>query len=198
MLAEWVGEQSPDKLPPKASEVAKECGYLPLALAMVGAMVRSDPRPTAWPDALTRLKRADLEKIKCAFPGYPYPDLLRAIDVGVEALEDSDRERYLDLAVFPQDQGIPEIASRVLWNLDEIETRDCMGRLVARSLATWTTGENALILHDLQRDLIRKRREKNLPSLHLRLVEAWDALPKLLDAYAWRWIAYHLGCWPQR
>jgi hypothetical protein len=192
MLAEWVGEKSPDKLPAEAAEVAKECGYLPLALAMVGAMVRSDPRPTAWPDALTRLKRADLEKIKRAFPGYPYPDLLRAIDVSVEALEGSDRGRYLDLAVFPQDQSIPESALRVLWNLDEIDTRNCMGRLVARSLATWTTGDNALILHDLQRDLIRKRREKNLPSLHLRLVEAWDALPKLPDAYAWRWMAYHL------
>jgi len=23
-------------------------------------------------------------------------------------------------------------------------------------------------------------------------VEAWDALPKLPDAYAWRWLAYHL------
>jgi hypothetical protein len=107
MLAAWVGEQSPAKLPPEASEAARECGYLPLALAMIGAMVRSDPRPTAWPDALTRLKRADLEKIKRVFPGYPYPDLLRAIDVSVEALEGSDRERYLDLAVFPQNQVHP-------------------------------------------------------------------------------------------
>src|SRR6202035_3479409 len=41
-------------------------------------------------------------------------------------------------------------------------------------------------------DLIRKRCEKNLPLLHLRLVEAWNALPKLPDAYAWRWIAYHM------
>ena len=40
MLAEWVGQKSPDKLPPEAAEVAKECGYLPLALAMIGAMVR--------------------------------------------------------------------------------------------------------------------------------------------------------------
>ena len=68
-----------------------------------------------------------------------------------------------------------------------------MTRLVARSLATWATEVNQrLILHDLQRDLIHKRREKDLPGLHLRLVEAWDALPKLPDAYAWRWVAYHM------
>jgi hypothetical protein len=39
---------------------------------------------------------------------------------------------------------------------------------------------------------MRKRREEKLPGLHLRLVEAWDALPKLPDMYAWRWIGYHL------
>jgi hypothetical protein len=198
MLAEWIGEKTLDKLPPEAAEVAKECGYLPLALAMIGAMIRSKPSSgsvlpsLAWKDALTRLGRADLEAIKRAFPGYPYPDLLRAIEVSVEALESADRERYLDLAVFPEDQLIPEEALRVLWNLDELDTRDCMTRLVARSLATWATDGASLIQHDLQRDFVHKRREKDLPGLHLRLVGAWDGLQRLPDAYAWRWIAYHL------
>ena len=193
MLAGWAGEKDPDKLPPEASEVAKECGCLPLALAMVGAMVRL--RPTGWNDALTRLKRADLVAIKRAFPGYPYPNLLRAIEVSVKALEESDQERYLDLAVFPQDQPIPERTLGVLWKLDDVDTHDCMARFVTGSLATWATdeaGKLALRLHDLQRDLIRKRREKKLPSLHLRLVKAWDALAKPPDPYAWRWIGYHL------
>jgi WD40 repeat protein len=190
MLAEWVGEKSPDKLSVEAAEVAKKCGYLPLALAMIGAMIRL--RPTAWKDVLIRLHRADLGAIKRAFPGYPYPDLLRAIEVSIDALEAVDQERYVDLAMFPEDQPIPEEPLAALWKLEEMDTPDCMTRFVARSLATWTTGENALILHDLQRDLIRKRRENNLPDLHLRLVEAWDALPKLPDTYAWRWVAYHL------
>jgi hypothetical protein len=130
MLAEWMGENSPDMLPVEAAEVAKECGYLPLALAMIGAMVRSDPRPSAWSDALARLKRADLEKITRPFPAYPYPNLLRAIDVSVEGLESADRERYLDLAVFPEDQSIPERALSVLWKLDDIDTRDgCVATL---------------------------------------------------------------------
>jgi hypothetical protein len=108
MLAEWVGQKSLDKLPPEAAEVAKECGYLPLALAMVGAMVRRSKQPPAiaWQDALDSLRASDLEEIKRSFPGYPYPDLLRAIEVSVEALDDSGRERYLDLAVFPEDQPI--------------------------------------------------------------------------------------------
>ena len=195
LLAERVGEKSPDKLPAEAAQVAKECGYLPLALAMIGAMIRLMPPAKAWLDALARLKRADLEKIKQISDdpsGYPYPNLFRAIEVSLDALEEADRERYLDLAVFPEDQPIPEEPLRGLWNLDQVDTRDCMTRLVARSLATWATDGASLILHDLQRDLIHKRREKELPGLHLRLVEAWDVLPKLPDAYAWRWVVYHM------
>src|SRR5215471_4331933 len=45
MLADWVGEQNPDRLSSQAAEVARECGYLPLALAMIGAMVRLSLRP---------------------------------------------------------------------------------------------------------------------------------------------------------
>jgi hypothetical protein len=66
-----------------------------------------------------------------------YPDLLGSIAVSIEALNQTDREQYLDLAVFPEDQPVPESALIVLWKLDEIATRDCMTRLVARSLATW-------------------------------------------------------------
>jgi APAF-1 helical domain len=79
-----------------------------------------------------------------------------------------------------------------LWNLDEVDTRDCITRLVACSLARWATDGTSLILHDLQRDLIHKRREKDLPGLHLRLVEVWDALPKLPDSHTWRRVSYHM------
>jgi hypothetical protein len=91
----------------EARQVAKECGHLPLALAMVGAMVRGNAQP--WNRALRRLERADLSRIKENFPHYPYPDLLRAIQVSVEALNDEDLksldpiDRYIDLAIFAED-----------------------------------------------------------------------------------------------
>jgi hypothetical protein len=159
MLAEWVGEKSPDELPAEAAEVVKECGYLPLALAMIGAMIRRSKQPPAiaWQDTLDCLRASDLEEIKRSFPGYPYPDLLRAIEVSVEALDDSDRTRYLDLAVFPEDQPIPEATLRVLWKLDARPTRKCMDTFDERSLATIAAEApsagvtSTLILHDLQR-----------------------------------------------
>jgi hypothetical protein len=140
MLDKWAGEKKLNKLPPEAAEVAKECGYLPLALAMVGAMVRPSKQPPAiaWQDTLNCLRASDLEEIKRSFPGYPYPDLLRAIEVSVEALDDPDRERYLDLAVFPEDQPIPETALRALWRLDARRTRKCMDAFAEYSLRNFS------------------------------------------------------------
>ena len=80
---------------------------------MVGAMVQL--RPTAWPDALGFLRSRDLEEFRRAFPEYPYPDLLRAIAVSVDELPPDDRKRNLDLAVFPEDEPIPEGPLPVLW-----------------------------------------------------------------------------------
>jgi hypothetical protein len=77
MLADWVSEKSSDKLPAEAAQVAKECCYLPVALAMIRSKLSSGPasRSLAWKDAVTRLQRADLGAIKSAFPNYPYPHL---------------------------------------------------------------------------------------------------------------------------
>ena len=175
MLADWAGVKEAALLPPQATEVAQECGRLPLALAMIGAMVQL--RPTAWPDALEFLRSRDLEEFRRAFPDYPYPDLLRAIAVGVDELPPDDRERYLDLAVFPEDEPIPEGPLQVLWGLTPAKTRACMDRLAARSLATvQQVGDKAaLLLHDLQGDYIRKQREKQIRALHTRLLNAYAA-----------------------
>jgi hypothetical protein len=42
MLARWAG-LTPDTLPNKSADVIRECGQLPLALSMIGAMLRDKP-----------------------------------------------------------------------------------------------------------------------------------------------------------
>ena len=42
LLAKW-SQQALETLPPEAAEVVRECGHLPLAVAMIGAMVRGKP-----------------------------------------------------------------------------------------------------------------------------------------------------------
>jgi hypothetical protein len=154
MLAGWVGEKNPDALPPEAAEVARNCGYLPLALAMVGAMVRLSLGPTAWQDALTRLRREDLGAIKRAFPGYPYPDLLRAIEVSVEALEPTDRERWCALAYFAGE--FERAAAAVLWDLPEDQTNVTLHSLCNRSMVLYNQVLERCHLHDLTRRFAKR------------------------------------------
>jgi hypothetical protein len=175
LLADWAGQEV-EKLPPEAREVIQECGALPLALAMIGAMVRGKPK-NRWGNALSRLRTADLEKIGQQFPNYLYPDLLRAMQVSVKALPRKPQKRYLDFAVFPEDTPVPEAALQIFWRpqgLDEHDTADVIDLLVSRSLARRDEDGN-LTLHDLQFDYVRKQ-HKNLLALHDRLLNAYAAL----------------------
>jgi len=119
LLSKWAGV-SETSLPVEADEIARECGHLPLALAMIGAMVRN--KPNRWKGVLHKLQNADLDKVRYQFPGYPYPDLFKTIQVSVDTLESNLRARYFDLAVFPEDAPIPESTLQTYW---EPEGLDC-------------------------------------------------------------------------
>jgi len=193
LLAEWAG-QAVETLPPEARDVARECGNLPLALAMIGATVRG--KPDRWGNALHRLRSADLEKIRRQFPNYPYPDLMRAIQASVEALASDVQARYLDFAVFPEDTPIPEAVLQTFWEpegLDEYDTQDVVDALVDRSLAR-RDESGYLSLHDLQFDYVRKQ-AGDLPALHNRLLSAYAArCPD--DCPAARTTATSSSAWP--
>jgi WD40 repeat protein len=175
LLARWA-EQDVEGLPEVAREVARECGRLPLALAMVAASVRG--RPDRWANALHKLQTADLGAIKRAFPDYPYPDLLKAIQVSVDALGPGDREWYLDFAVFPEDVAVPEAVLVTLWKaggLEADEAQDVLDRLESASLLRREEEEGRYRLHDLQRDYVVKY--AGAPAaLHGRLVDAYAAV----------------------
>ena len=206
LLADWAG-QPVDSLPAEARAVAQECGYLPLALAMVGAFVRQNPE--SWARALRRLQTADLEKLRRLFPGYDHPTLLAALEVSVQALPEDARSRYMDLAVFPEEAAIPLPVLQAFWQplgLDEDDVADLAETFVNRSLAQWD--ENGrLRLHDLQHDYLRARAGDSPPDLHRRFLLAcarslldasgetleglpWHRLPSQPD-YLWDHLVYH-------
>jgi WD40 repeat protein len=198
LLARW-SDQAIAELPPEAAEVAAECGYLPLALAMIGAMVRG--KPNHWTHALTRLRAADLQKIRRRFPNYPYPDLFRAIEVSVQTLEAGERAAYIDLAVFRKGTAIPESAMAALWGIrhgmTEADVTDIVDTLVDRSLAR-RNERGFLLLHALQEDFIRQTAGELKP-LHRDLLEGyrlccpdgWSSGPD--DGYYFDSLPHHLA-----
>ena len=183
-------------LPKEATEIVRECGSLPLAVAMVGAQLRG--KPDRWAHVLQKLRNADLDRIRQSFPEYPHTDLLRAIEISTEALDDDLRNRYLDFAVFPEDCAIPEAAVGTLWKVDQYDVADSVDQLVDLSLAT-RDADHRLRIHDLLLDYLRSRLGTDtLVAKHRALLESyaqrcpnhWSEGPR--DGYFFENLVWHL------
>jgi hypothetical protein len=131
-----------------------ECGRLPLALSMIGAMLRAKPAGY-WGHVLGLLRRADLAKIRAPVPFYAHETLLRAVQVSVEALPPSARERYGALAVLLDDMPAAPAVQRTLWNVEEGEALETAEQFVSLSLAQRDEDSSGIRLHDLQLDYVR-------------------------------------------
>ncbi|RZB30894.1 MAG: hypothetical protein AEth_00848 [Candidatus Argoarchaeum ethanivorans] len=202
LLANWC-DQDVGSLPPEAVLVASECGNLPLALSLCGAMAR-DGIP--WSDMLEALEEADLTFIEGKIPNYPYPDVLKALKVSVDALAKENTaaaQHYHELAVFPVDEAVPEAAVLTFWlHTDGLKERDARRLLTTleRKALLRLEGEaphRLVSLHDLQHDYLRAV-VGDLSSLHDRLLDAyqercvdgWKSGPN--DDYFFEHLAYHL------
>jgi hypothetical protein len=196
LLASWAS-QNEESLPAEANEVVRECGRLPLALAMVGAMVGGNP--LRWNNVLYRLQNADLERIRRQLPNYPYPDLLKAIQVSMEELNPEVRSHYLQFAVFPEGTPIPEAALKTFWGFqgaEEHDIEDYIDLLVSRSLLRKDLAGD-LTIHDLQHDYVQAQVD-NVKSFHTLLLDAyvaqsaggWTSGPN--DGYFFQHLGYHL------
>lgn len=197
-----------EELPNQANGIVKECGNLPLAIAMIGGMIAGmeGQGRDGWGYALHRLKTADLRRIRREFPNYPYSDMLKAMHVSVAALHQDEAlqslnsiERYLDLAVFPGDGSIPESVLAMLWQragLDQWDTQELIATFVNRSLVQ-PVGKGMVRLHDLQGDYVRQE-ARDVKARHERLLEAyaeicengWASGPD--DGYFFEQLSVHL------
>ena len=202
LLADW-SQQQPAQLPPEAREVAKECGYLPLALALTGAQVRDG---VGWSDILEALRNADLSFIRRQFPDYPYSDVFTAFQVSMDTLQRTyplAAECYRELAVFPSDTAVPEAAVLTLWlhgrSLKDYEARGLLVTLERKALLRLSADPPRRVsLHVLLHDYLRVIAQHRLKSLNERLLEAyancctngWATGPN--DGYFFQHLARHL------
>ena len=211
-LADWVGSSFED-LPPVAHEVAEECGKLPFALALAGAMAEGG---AAWEDLLGSLREADLEYMDVIFPfpDYPYTDLLRMLKVSVDALQESDSEklreaarRYMEIAAFRWEQPVVENALVTLWmssgRLKERQARQVLSILASKALLR-TEGhspDRKVYLHDLQQDYLVaavKAANYDLSTEHVAILDAYAnrypgaPFADIDDGYYFDHLFYHL------
>jgi NB-ARC domain/APAF-1 helical domain len=167
LLVSWSG-RARDTLPPAAREVAERCGYLPLALALAGARVKGGTR---WENVLSALKRGRLE-----FLDHPYGSVFSSLRLSTDALTAAERNRYFELAVFPEDADIPIEAICTLWRhtggMETVASEDLLLRFHNRALLTRHDDGSGISFHDLQHDFLR-----------LNIASSVDGHTALIDAY---------------
>ena len=162
LLAAWA-HVPVAQLPAAADEIVRECGHLPLALSLVGAMLRSPDVESStgadekfWQDTLELLRKSDLSAIEEQLP-QGQQSFFKAVQVSFESLKPEMRQRYKALAVLLEEMSAPLPILETLWNVSEAEARRISRHFVDRSLAQREAERESLRLHDLQSDYVRSQ-----------------------------------------
>jgi WD40 repeat protein len=156
-------------LPAEAALAAGECGYLPLALALCGAMIATGDY--GWPELLDLLRRGDLGALHSRLVDYPHRSLAVALGASLATLPPDARNRYMQLAVFNAEGPVPQAALQLLWGLGEQDTAALVSDLAAKSLLR--AEADLVSLHDLQMDYLARSADAGLPALHDQLLAAY-------------------------
>jgi WD40 repeat protein len=152
LLASWANVPVAE-LPAEAEELIAECGRLPLALSVLGAILRGADA-AFWTDTLDLLRSADLSAIQEQLPE-GQESFFKAVEVSFQSLKPDMQERYRTLAVLPEDMAAPMPILETLWNTSEAEARRLSRLFVDRSLAQRHGVDESIGLHDLQFDYVR-------------------------------------------
>ena len=169
LLAGWTATPA-GRLPTEAELVAQECGYLPLAVVLCGAMIAVGGH--SWPQLLDLLRHANLDALQSGLVDYPHRSLAVALEASIDTLLPVARDRYIRLAIFNAEGSIPFAVLQMLWALDQQDTATLVGNLARKSLLR--VEANQISLHDLQMDYLVRRAAPNLPAMHNQLLDAYS------------------------
>jgi WD40 repeat protein len=186
-------------LPSEVDEVIRQCGFLPLALAAIGALIRK--RIYDWTDVLALVREGAVEELDTSW--LPDPDqstLAVVLNLSVDALRDRVRACWLDCAVLREDVDIPEEAAfHRLWSgrvKNSREIKRVVEELVERSLLHRDDRRHYRI-HDLYFDHLRHiaapltpRHEHVIAAYNEACEGIWSACPD--DGYGPRNLPWHM------
>lgn len=188
--------------------LASRLGEWPLLLGLVNSALRNriDNNNQSLHDAMAWINKALDEGGLASFDVRKSSDrteaVARTIGVSLDLLSEKERERYDELAIFPEDVEIPLATLEKFWamtgGLNEFKTEELCSLLHRFSLL-WSYDANRrhIRLHDVVRKFLIERQPDKLPSIHAQLLDAhdpthrWSEMPAD-EPYLWDHIAHHL------
>lgn len=168
-------------------------GRWPLAIKLAASAIRQRRlRGESLTGAIDYVNRA-LDKRGIAAFDSDEGAVARTIDASLDLLDDADRRRCIELAIFPEAKAIPLEALAHLWQSDALDCEDLARRLDDLALVELDLRLGTLRLHDTLRGFMATRIDAPAP-VHARLLDAWGDPHAAPYPYAWRAYAYHLRC----
>ena len=185
-----------EKLPGAAADILKYCGGLPLAISIIGGRLRRLP-DSKWKEVVEQLRHRNRRLLQGAPLGYTYESVWGALEASLEAMDETARDCFLDLAVFPLDHSFPISVAGKLWGVDPSQAKQLMIEFVDHSLAVAESSDR-YSLHDLLHEFLGEEVKPRLAGLHATLVNAfgeacsqdWCAYPD--DDYYYRFLPWHM------
>jgi len=179
----------------------------PLLIRMVNSILRNrvQKHKQALPDALAYLERElDKHGVIAFDPDQPHERheaVARTLEISFALLSEVDYDRFLKLAIFPEDADIPFELLQRLWSRDSMLDQDdietiCL-RLYDLSLLHAIDIERKHIrLHDVIRAYLQRKTQQTLPFVQREFLstlglQRWADLP-VEDTYFWKHLISHL------
>ncbi len=183
----------------QAVALARELGYLPLALELATAQVEAG---YSWDELLDAFRRelTDLAALDLDEATYRNESLRLSFRFSLDRLSDDDRDAFIWLGVLLEDVVLNPATAATLWDEAEAEARKRLRHLRDKALLR-EMGTDQYSVHDLLHDEARLRLEKqmSLPQAHARLLDryrrkvtygGWDRLPD--DGYVHEHLSWHM------
>ena len=114
ILSKWTKKKETE-LPNEAYGIIAECNGHPLAISIIGALLKD--HPSRWFYYLTQLRKHKLSKLKSKF-AYDYPNLGDAIAMSIENLDEDLRNKFEDCVIFDSSIKVPLKVFCLLWDLE--------------------------------------------------------------------------------
>jgi hypothetical protein len=190
------------------ASLAARVGEWPLLLKIVNGFLRdrvksAQPLPVAIAGANKRLDAKGLTVFDARDEAQRANAVARTIGVSLDLLSAPERERFGELAVFPEDADIPMGVVARLWpatgGLADFETEDLLGRLFDLSLLLERDlGQGFFRLHDTVRQFLRDSTGKErLIAQHMALIASLDGAGEVADErtrrYLYRSLPHHFA-----
>jgi hypothetical protein len=208
-LAAMAAEQSrlvlgaglPEGLEGRLEALAASLGRWPLLLRLVNRALRvrikqRTPAATALDAVESELKRKGIRAFDPAGRVHERDQAVAAtLDASLDMLAPEERERYAELAVFPQDVPISLEQVAELWRLTggldvDAATDLVTYRLDPLSLLEYDGAASTLRLHEVFRSYLAATLP-DVAALHGALAASWGDRPSAHRRHAWRWLAFH-------